>query len=75
MGWGKRMPYKSFAYYVGHEREGVWLASVIGRSKRGMASPSPDQGDILGPFPSEEAAENAAREYIDQREEQRHKPS
>ena len=64
--------YHGFVIWVGKRREGDWLASVSALPERGaMYVAGPGEGHILGPSESRNAAVNAAKEYVDERQRQR----
>ncbi len=68
--------YLSFQIWIGQVREGGWITSVNALPERGaMATAGPGEGHMLGPFNSRKAADEAAKEYIDQKQQQRRQPS
>ncbi len=78
MEWEKKeIPYKGFAIWVGKGREGDWIASVNALPKRAGAAPGPGEGEaVSGDFDSKDAVIEAAKQRIDEIQEQRrHGPS
>ncbi len=72
----KEIVYQGFAIWIGKGRKEDWMASVNALPEQGaMATAGPGEGHILGPFNSREAAVEAAKEYIDQKQQQRRQPS
>ncbi len=68
--------YRGFQIWLAQGRDGDWTASVNALPEQGaMATAGPGEGHILGPFNTREAADEAAKEYIDQKQQQRRQPS
>jgi len=67
MQWKGKRRYRGFLVWVGDLPGGRWVASVAALPEQGaMATAAPGEQCAPGDFPSEEEAELAARNYIDQ---------
>ncbi len=67
MHWKEKRQYWGFLVWVGEQRTGRWVASVAALPEQGATSTAgPGEQCAPGDFPSEEQAELAARNYIDQ---------
>jgi hypothetical protein len=67
MHWKEKERYRGFLVWVGKLRDGRWVASVAALPEQGSGfTARPGEHCAPGDFPSEEQAELAARNYIDQ---------